>query len=82
MPLCAGLPTGSHHRRGSRHGQPGNDRFAEPDVIGPGTIGSSTGGIVWIDRATAKRRGFLSEDHHRPALRLALSKYPNLKQLS
>jgi hypothetical protein len=24
----------------------------------------------------------LSEDHHRPALRLALSKYPNLKQLS
>jgi hypothetical protein len=27
-------------------------------------------------------QGFLSEDHHRPALRLALSKYPNLKQLS
>ena len=24
----------------------------------------------------------LSEDHHRPALRLALSKYPNLKRLS
>jgi hypothetical protein len=24
----------------------------------------------------------LSEDHHRPALRPALSKYPNLKQLS
>jgi transposase-like protein len=24
----------------------------------------------------------LSEDHHRPALRLALSKYPSLKQLS
>ena len=31
---------------------------------------------------TTDSQSALSEDHHRPALRLALSKYPNLKRLS
>jgi hypothetical protein len=39
-------------------------------------------GAAVRDAPSPARRGFLSEDHHRPALRLALSKYPNLKQLS